>query len=154
MARPTINYILGGPADDQYQSIRQRKKLLLATIVRAWVNTISTPDNSKAIQPIDCPMSFPPINPSRVITPHHDALVLTLCINNFDVHKVLVDPGSSSNLLHLPAFRQMQVSLDKLSSASRILSGFNGATMLTVGDIALLVKAGPVTQQVLYILSG
>ena len=26
--RPTINYILGGPANDQYQSRRQRKKLL------------------------------------------------------------------------------------------------------------------------------
>ena len=26
--RPTINYILGGPTDDQYQSSRQRKKLL------------------------------------------------------------------------------------------------------------------------------
>ena len=25
---------------------------------------------------------------ARVITPHHDALILTLCINNFDVHKV------------------------------------------------------------------
>ena len=44
----------------------------------------------------------------------------------------------------------MQVSLDKLSSAGRILPGFNGATTLTVGDIALPVKAGPVTQQVLF----
>ena len=44
----------------------------------------------------------------------------------------------------------MQVSLDKLSSAGRILSGFNRATTLTVGDIALPVKAVPVTQQVLF----
>ena len=40
--------------------------------------------------------------------------------------------------------------LDKLSSVGRILSEFNGATTLTVGDIALPVKAGPVTQQVLF----
>ena len=44
----------------------------------------------------------------------------------------------------------MQVPLDKLSSASRILFGFNGATTLTLGDIALPVKAGPVTRQVLF----
>ena len=44
----------------------------------------------------------------------------------------------------------MQVLLDKLSSIGIILSGFNGATMLTMGDIALPVKAGPVTQQVLF----
>ena len=114
------------------------------------MNTISTPDNSKAIQPVDSPISFPPINPFKVITPHHNALMLTLCINNFDVHRVLVDPSSVANLLQLPAFKQMKVSLDKLNSACRILSRFNGATTLTMGDIALPVKAGLVTQQVLF----
>ena len=44
----------------------------------------------------------------------------------------------------------MKVPLDKLSSAGRILSGFNGATTLTMGDITLPVKAGPVIQQVLF----
>ena len=114
------------------------------------MNTISTPDNSRAIQPVEGPISFPPINSSRVMTPHHDALVLTLCINNFDVHKVLVDPSSTADLLQLPAFKQMKVPLDKLSSAGIILSGLNMATTLTIGDIALPVKAGLVTQQVLF----
>ena len=44
----------------------------------------------------------------------------------------------------------MKVSLDKLSSADIILSGFNRVTTLTMGDIALPVKAGLVTQQVLF----
>ena len=110
------------------------------------MNTIHIPDSSRAIQQIDGPISFPPVNPSRVITPHHDALVLTLCINDFDVHRVLVDPGSAADLLQLPAFRQMNISFDRLSSAGRILSGFNGATIVTMGDIALPVKAGPVVQ--------
>ena len=96
--RPTINYILGGLADDLYQSKRQRKKLLRAATIRARVNTVNTPDNSRAMQPVDGPISFSLINPSRVITPHHDALVLTLCINNFDVHRVLVD-GSVTDVL-------------------------------------------------------
>ena len=114
------------------------------------MNTISTLDSSRAIQPIDDLISFSPINPSRVITPHHDALVLTLCINNFDVHKVLVDPGSATDLLQLLAFKQMKVPLDKLSSTGRILSGFNGAATLTMGDITLPVKARSVIQQVLF----
>ena len=46
----------------------------------------------------------------------------------------------------------MKISLDRLSSAGRVLSGFNGATTLTVGDIVLSVKAGPVTQQVLFLM--
>ena len=120
------------------------------TIVRTRVKTINTPNNSRAIQPVDGLISFPPINPSRVIIPHHDTLVLTLCINIFYVHIVLVDLGSAADLLQLSAFRQMKVLLYKLSSAGKILSGFNGATTLTMGDIALPVKAGPVIQQILF----
>ena len=66
------------------------------------------------------------------------------------MHRVLVDLGNEADLLHLPAFKQMRVPLDHLSSAGRVLSGFNGATTLTVGDIAFPVRAGPVTQQVLF----
>ena len=124
--------------------------MLRVASVRARVNTISIPKSSIAVQPIDGRISFPHINPTRVITPHYDALILTLCINSFDVHRVLVDLGSATELLHLSAFMQMKVPLSHLNSADRILSGFNGSTTLTVGDIALSIKAGPVTQQVLF----
>ena len=121
-----------------------------AATVRARVNTIHVPNKSIAIQSIDGPISFPAIIPSRVLTPHHDALVLTLCINDFDVHRVLVDPGSAADLLQLPAFRQMNISFDRLSSAGRILCDFNGVTTTTMGYIALPVKARPVVWQVLF----
>ena len=148
--RPTINFILGGPVDSQYQSKKQRRKMLRATLVRAKVNTVSTRENITAVQLVDGPISFPPINPTRVIIPHYDALILTLCINSFDVHRVLVGPSSAADLLHLPAFKQMRVPLDHLSFDCRVFSGFNGATTLTVGDIAFSVKAGQVIQQVLF----
>ena len=45
------------------------------------------------------PIAFPSVNPNRVIVPHYDALVLILCINGFDVHRVLIDPGSATDLL-------------------------------------------------------
>ena len=90
------------------------------------------------------------MKPTRVITPHYYALVLTISINSFDAHRVLVNPGSAVDLLHLPAFKHMRVPLDHLSSVGRVLSGFNGATTLTVGDIAFPVRAGPVIQQVLF----
>ena len=126
--------------------------MLRAASVKARVNTINTSESSTLVQPIDGPISFHLVNPTRVITPHYDALILTLCINNFDVHRVLVDPGSVTELLHLSAFMQMKVLLSHLSSAGRVLSGFNGSTTLIVGDIDLFVKAGPVTQQVLFLV--
>ena len=110
------------------------------------MNTISDQGDVLAVLPVDDPISFPPIDPTRVITPHYDALVLTVCINSFDVHMVLVDPGTAADLLHLLAFKKMRVPIDHLHSAGRVLSGFNGATTLSVEDIAFSVKAGPVTQ--------
>ena len=124
--------------------------MLRAASVRAGVNTVSNRGDITAILPVDSPITFPRINPTRVITPHDEALVLTVCINSFDVHRVLVDPGSATNLLHLPALKQMGVLMDHLCSAGRVLSGFNKATTLSVEDITFFVKAGPVTQQVLF----
>ena len=40
--------------------------------------------------------------------------------------------------------------MDHLCSACRVLLGFNGATTLSVGDVTFSVKAGLVTQQVLF----
>ena len=71
--------------------------MLRVASVRARINTISALESGAAIQPVDDPISFPPINPTSVITPHYEALVLSLCINNFDVHRVLVDHGSAAN---------------------------------------------------------
>ena len=119
-------------------------------MIKAKVNAIHTGSSRAETETIDGPISFPPVNPNRVIMPRYDTLVLTICINGFDVHKVLVDPGSAANLLQLPAFKQMKLSLEMLNSAGRILFGFNGATIVTLGDIALPVIAGPVTRQILF----
>ena len=124
--------------------------MLHTTSVRARVNTVSAQENITAVQPVDGPISFLPINPTWVITPHYDELVLTVGINNFNVHRVLVDPGSAADLLHLPTFKQMRVPLDRLTFAGKVLFGFNGATTLVVGDIAFPVQAGPVIQQALF----
>ena len=102
-SRLAINYILGGPSDDQYQSKHQQEKLLRAATVKGEVNSIHVEGEHEETKPIDGPISFPHINPNRIIAPHYDAIVLTLCINGFDVHKVLVDPGSAIDLLQLPA---------------------------------------------------
>ena len=83
----------------------------------AKVNNIHKEGKHEETKPIDDPISFPLVNSNRVIVPHYDALVLTLCIHSFDVHKVLVDPSSATDLLQLPAFKQMKLSLGVVNSA-------------------------------------
>ena len=110
------------------------------------MNVVHTESSQGEVKLIDGPISFPPVNPNSVIMPHYDALVLTLCINGFDVDRVLVDLGSATDLLKLPSFTQMKLSSNMLNSTGRILSSFNGATTTTLGDVTLPVKAGPITQ--------
>ena len=102
------------------------------------------------VEPVDGLISIPPVNLNRVIVPHYDALVLTLCINGFDVHMVLVDPANATDLLQLPTFTQMKLSPGMLNLAERILYGFKRVTTTMLGDVTLPVKAGPVTQRVLF----
>ena len=69
--RPTINFILGGPADSQYKTKKQRRRTLRTTSIRARINAISHQGSAPAAQPVDGPISFPPINPARG---HHTTL--------------------------------------------------------------------------------
>ena len=109
------------------------------------MNAIHAEGRHEETKPIEGPISFPPVNLNRIIVPRYDALVVTLCINGFDVHMVLIDSGSAIDLLQLLAFDQMKLSSGMLNSVKQILSDFNGATTTTLGDVALPVKAGPIT---------
>ena len=69
--------------------------------------------------------------------PHEDALVLTLGVDNFDVRRVLIDPGSSVDLLQMSAYRQIGHSPSTLENLGRVLNGFNGVSIVFLGDFLL-----------------
>ena len=41
----------------------------------------------------------------RLHHPHDDALVVSIRIENYNMHRVLIDNGSSANILYYPAFQ-------------------------------------------------
>ncbi|XP_034699326.1 uncharacterized protein LOC117924713 [Vitis riparia] len=94
-----INYIDGGSLDEEYNSKRKRQKLLRAASVCECVNTIRPGVTDGSAQPIDGIIIFPPVDPTRILQPHHDALILSLGMGDFDVRRILIDPGSSTDLL-------------------------------------------------------
>ena len=104
------------------------------------------------MRPIDEVITFPPIDPNRVLQPHQDVLILTLGINDFDVRRILIDPSNSVDLLQMSTFKQMGFPSSALENPRRILLGFNGVSTTSLGDVVLPVQAGPVILNVQFFI--
>ncbi|XP_019189993.1 PREDICTED: uncharacterized protein LOC109184447 [Ipomoea nil] len=74
--------------------------------------------------------------------PHRDALVIKLDVNNVVVHRVLVDTGSSVNVMYYDTFVQLGLPRDQLEQVRTPLSGFTGDSIETEGSISLDVEIG------------
>ncbi|RVW59096.1 hypothetical protein CK203_113309 [Vitis vinifera] len=92
--KAVINYINGGPSDEEYDSKRKRQKLLRAASVRERINSIRPGITGGGPRPIDGTIIFPPVDPTRILQPHRDALIMSLEIGDFDVRRILVDPAA------------------------------------------------------------
>ena len=81
----------------------------------------------------------------RIHHPHDDAIVITLLIVDYTTRKVLVDNGSSVDILYYLAFQQMRLGRDQPRLVNSPLVGFGGMKVQLVGTITLLVavKAYP-----------
>jgi hypothetical protein len=71
-------------------------------------------------------LSFSKEDARGVIMPYDDALVVTLTVANHAIHCILVDNGSSTDILYWPAFQQMGVERDKIKPFGSPLVGFGG----------------------------
>nr|CAN67557.1 hypothetical protein VITISV_018420 [Vitis vinifera] len=109
-----INYSNEGPSDEEYDSRRKRQKLLRAASIRERINSIRPGLTGEGPRPIDGTIIFPPVDPTRTLQLHRDALILSLEIGDFDVRRILVDPGSSTDLVQASVVSHMGHSLTGL----------------------------------------
>ncbi|XP_050238331.1 uncharacterized protein LOC126687817 [Mercurialis annua] len=87
-------------------------------------------------------ISFGPNDGHHVKGPHNDALVIEAIIRNHLVKRILVDEGSSVNLLTLEAFKEMKGSTTDLRKSSVPLVGLGGAPIRPEGTVSLYVELG------------
>ena len=81
-----------------------------------------------------------------IIYPHDDPLLVSLQISTTIVHRVLVDGGSSANILYKETFKKMGFDKACLKPVSYPVIGFTGASVILEGTIKLAVKLGEGSQ--------
>ena len=87
-------------------------------------------------------ISFTDEDAERIHHPHDDAIVITLLIADYITRRVLVDNGSSANILYYLAFQQMRLGRDQLRPVCSSMIGFGGMKVQPVGTITLPVVVG------------
>ena len=84
----------------------------------------------------------------KVHHPHDDAIIITLLITDYTTRWVLVDNGSSADILYYPTFQQMRLGRDQLRPINSPLVRFGGMKVQHVGTITLPIVVGAYPQQI------
>ena len=71
--------------------------------------------------------------------PHDDPLVIRAVVAKKTVHRVLVDNGSSADIIFTSAFDKMGIGRERLELVRTHLRGFSGEKVLPLGSIQLVL---------------
>ena len=78
----------------------------------------------------------------RLHHPHDDALVVNIRVGDYNMHRILVDNGSSADILYYPAFQQMRIDREGPVPTNAPLVGFGGIRVNPLGAVTLPVTIG------------
>ena len=79
--------------------------------------------------------------------PHDDPLVVRAIVANTTVHRVLIDNGSSADIIFTSTFDKMGIGREKLEPVNTHLRGFSGEKVLPLGSIQLVLTLGEPPRQ-------
>ena len=86
-------------------SSKKARKTYLRMVQNVWL-TGSVLKIARRESPI---IGFSEEDARHLHHPHDDALVVSIRIEDYNMHRVLVDNGSSTDILYYPAFQQMGI---------------------------------------------
>ncbi|GAV60101.1 LOW QUALITY PROTEIN: hypothetical protein CFOL_v3_03632, partial [Cephalotus follicularis] len=78
--------------------------------------------------------------------PHDDPVMVTLLVELFTMKRILIDSGSSADILYKHAF-DLRIPADQLKPVKTPLVGFTGETIHPLGSINMSVVAGTAPRQ-------
>ncbi|XP_070040618.1 uncharacterized protein [Nicotiana tomentosiformis] len=130
----TINMIFGGNEINGVTFLAAKKTKVSIT-------------HSKKLQEYD--ITFTEEDADGLLLPHNDALVISLNVLDFKIKLVLVDPGSSANIIQRRVLEQVKLT-GSIIPATKLLVGLNLASVTTRGKILLLTNAERVMKTTLF----
>ncbi|XP_019264957.1 PREDICTED: uncharacterized protein LOC109242569 [Nicotiana attenuata] len=86
---------------------------------------------------------------NRLLLPHNDALVISINVLDLKIQRVLVVPGSSDNIIQWRVLEQAKLTGSTIP-ATKLLVGFNMASVTTRGEILLPTNAKGVMKKTLF----
>ena len=134
--------IIGGAATTGLSKKARKTYLRMVQNVQL---TGSAPKIARRESPI---IGFLEEDARRLHYPHDDALVVSVRVGYYNVHRMLVDNGSSVDILYYPVFQQMGIDRARLIPTNAPLVGFGGTRVLPLGAITLSVTVGEYLQQI------
>ena len=90
-------------------------------------------------------ITFKDYDLERVQLPHSDALVVTMRVGNFDVKRILIDPGSSAKIMYDSLFKGLGLGQEDLDQKVDPLYGFTRKSVMPIGHVTVKVHAGIVS---------
>ena len=75
----------------------------------------------------------------RLHHPLNDTFVVSIPVGDYNIHRVLVDNGSSADILYYPAFQQLGIGRERLIPTNAALVGFGGTRVFPLGAVTLSV---------------
>ncbi|XP_070010712.1 uncharacterized protein [Nicotiana sylvestris] len=103
--------------------------------------------HSKRLREYD--INFTEEDADGLLLPHNDALVISFNVLDFKIKYVLVDPGSSANIIEWRVLEQANLT-GSIIPATKLLAGFNLASVTTRGEILMLMNAEVVMKTTLF----
>ncbi|KAG7564136.1 Aspartic peptidase domain superfamily [Arabidopsis suecica] len=145
-----------GTPDEEHDGTRQRIHTIMGgsaycpntvAAIKAYQRRAEAPRNW--LRPFDRPndvIMFEESETNGLDRPHNDPLLITLASGDHDVSRVLIDTGSTIDVIFHETLRQMNIGMPQVNQTPRPVLGFSGETLMTLGTIQMPVQASGITK--------
>ena len=130
----TINVIFAAPGRTRSCPSRVMSVARLST-------EDSNSESKRAKVSIQLALSFSDEGKVGTIQPHDDALVIALRIGGYDVKRVMVDQGSSVEIMYPDLYTRLNLRPEDLTTYNSPLVSFDGKVVIPRGQIRLPMQA-------------